>query len=163
MPRSVATDFGAGQAVHIKNSCPCRIIAFRPQADIHKCNTRILPSFSTIQRMPPFGVRHPPLFRCSLTRAVLGLVSKNRGQRGHRLLPPGSASMALNIIRDRYPDFGPTFACEKLREVHGLTIGRETIRRLMTEAGLWIPRKDLANAIAQAQPALNVLPRPTRH
>lgn len=80
---------------------------------------------------------------------VLGLVSKNRGQRGHRQLPPGSASMALNIIRDRYPDFGPTFACEKLREVHGLTIGRETIRRLMTEAGLWIPRKLRSPSIYQ--------------
>ncbi|SOZ93909.1 hypothetical protein CBM2621_B140016 [Cupriavidus taiwanensis] len=38
-------------------------------------------------------------------------------------------------------DFGPTLAAEKLREAHGLTLAKETIRRLMTVAGLWVPRK----------------------
>jgi hypothetical protein len=34
----------------------------------------------------------------------------------------------LELIRTRYADFGPTLAAEKLREVHGITIGRETLR-----------------------------------
>lgn len=56
-----------------------------------------------------------------------GLVSRKRGQVHHRL-STDMTSMALSIIRDRYSDFGPTLACEKLREVHGLFIGRETVR-----------------------------------
>lgn len=58
-----------------------------------------------------------------------------------RQLMQGLAERALHIIRDRYADFGPTLACEKLAEVHGLYLAKETVRKLMTQAGLWIPRK----------------------
>ncbi|STF82543.1 Putative transposase [Escherichia coli] len=51
---------------------------------------------------------------------------------------------ALSIIREHYRDFGPTLAREKLEEVHGLVLGKETIRRLMINAGLWIPRRQRA-------------------
>ncbi|VWC64547.1 MULTISPECIES: ISNCY family transposase [Burkholderia] len=70
-----------------------------------------------------------------------GLVSGHRAKPGNRRLDPGSADRALSIIRDRYADFGPTLACEKLWECHGIRLAKETVRRLMTEAGLWIPRR----------------------
>ncbi len=70
---------------------------------------------------------------------VAGLKSRKCGQRHHQL-SPGLANQALAIIRDRYADFGPTLACEKLLERHGIVLGKETVRRLMSEAGLWIPR-----------------------
>jgi hypothetical protein len=44
------------------------------------------------------------------------------------------------LVRERYADFGPTFAHEKLVEVHGLAVGRETVRRWLMEAGLWLAR-----------------------
>jgi transposase len=84
-----------------------------------------------------------------------GLVSHQRGPPGHRQLPSGVAAMALTIIRERYPDFGPTLACEKLREVHGLVLAKETVRKLMSEAGLWIPCKQRPPSIYQ--------PRNRRH
>ena len=77
-----------------------------------------------------------------------GLVSKKRGLRHHQL-PASAVDLALSIIRDRYPDFGPTLACEKLRERHGILLAKETIRKLMTEAGLWIPRKQRPPSIYQ--------------
>ncbi|WP_163960411.1 ISNCY family transposase [Noviherbaspirillum galbum] len=80
---------------------------------------------------------------------VVGLVNRQRGQRGHRQLASGLAQMALNIIRERYADFGPTLACEKLREVHGIVLGKETVRRLMSDAGLWIPRALRSGSIYQ--------------
>jgi hypothetical protein len=40
----------------------------------------------------------------------------------------------LSLVRERYADFGPTLAAEKLAEVHGCTISRETLRGWMTEA-----------------------------
>ena len=47
----------------------------------------------------------------------------------------------LTIIRQWYWDFGPTLAAEKLCEDHGITVGRETLRQWMIEAGLWRDRK----------------------
>ena len=78
-----------------------------------------------------------------------GLVSRQRGQPWHRQLDDGMADIALAIIRDRYADFGPTLACEKLREAHGIPLAKETVRKLMTQAGLWIPRKQRPPAIYQ--------------
>ncbi|TIR63589.1 MAG: ISNCY family transposase, partial [Mesorhizobium sp.] len=38
-------------------------------------------------------------------------------------------------------DFGPTLAAEKLAEDHGVTVSRETLRKWMAEAGIWLQRK----------------------
>lgn len=70
----------------------------------------------------------------------LSLVNRRRGKPGNRQLMPGLAERALRIIRERYADFGPTLACEKLAEIHDLYLAKETVRKLMTRDGLWIPR-----------------------
>lgn len=71
----------------------------------------------------------------------VGLVSQRRGRPSNHQLPEDLAHRALSVIRERYADFGPTLACEKLWECHGLQLSKETVRRLMTEAGLWMPRR----------------------
>ena len=48
---------------------------------------------------------------------------------------------ALAVVRERYADFGPTLAAEKLAELHDIRLSRETLRQWMAEAGLWVPRK----------------------
>lgn len=63
--------------------------------------------------------------------------------------------MTLELIRSRYSDFGPTLACEKLREIHGLYLSKETERGIMADAGLWIPRKLRSASVYQ--------PRNRRH
>ena len=42
----------------------------------------------------------------------------------------------LAIVRERYSDFGPTLAAEKLSELHGVDLGVETLRQWMIDAGL---------------------------
>ncbi|MGF6811294.1 hypothetical protein OKW30_006486 [Paraburkholderia sp. Clong3] len=69
---------------------------------------------------------------------VAGLVSGKRGRAGNHQLSDGVARRALAIIRERYADFGPTLACEKLRECHSISLSVETVRALMMAAGLWI-------------------------
>jgi hypothetical protein len=71
----------------------------------------------------------------------LGLISKQRGRRGNRRTAESKREAALAIIRARYSDFGPTLAAEKLRELHGLRFGRETVRKWMLEDGLWFDRR----------------------
>ncbi len=72
---------------------------------------------------------------------AVGLTSRKRGRPGNRRLDEELARRALTIIRERYADFGPTLACEKLSECHGIQLAKETVRRLMTDAGLWVPRR----------------------
>ncbi len=76
-----------------------------------------------------------------IDNGVAGLVSRQRGKASNRQLAPGLAQEALGIIQTRYPDFGPTLACEKLRELHGLTLSVETVRKLMVTNGLWKTRE----------------------
>ena len=42
------------------------------------------------------------------------------------------------LLVDRYPDFGPTLAREKLQEVHRIEVSIETVRQFQVELGLWI-------------------------
>lgn len=70
-----------------------------------------------------------------------GLISKKRGRPSHHQLDPHTKQRALELLQTRYADFGPTFAHEKLTEVHHLVLGRETVRRLMIQAGVWHPRR----------------------
>ncbi|WP_225034032.1 ISNCY family transposase, partial [Paraburkholderia sp. XV] len=74
-------------------------------------------------------------------RGPSGVASGRRGRPGNRKLDAGLAVRALTIVRERYADFGPTLAREKLEECHGIRLAKETVRRLMTEGGLWVPRK----------------------
>jgi transposase len=77
------------------------------------------------------------------------IASRARGRPGNRKLDDGVACRALTLIREYYSDFGPTLACEKLRERHGLSLSKETVRHLMTEAGFWVPRKQRPPKIHQ--------------
>jgi Winged helix-turn helix len=69
------------------------------------------------------------------------LVSKRRGRPSNNRLPEAHRDLALSLVRQRYADFGPTLAAEKLAQLHGCTISRETLRGWMIAAGLWIERR----------------------
>ncbi|MGC5803441.1 ISNCY family transposase [Ralstonia pseudosolanacearum] len=81
------------------------------------------------------------LLRCYQAQGAVGLQNKHQGQPGNNQLPPGLESRIRGLIRDSYADFGPTLACEKLRERHGIDLAKETVRRIMIDAGFWVPRK----------------------
>ncbi|WP_031358189.1 ISNCY family transposase [Caballeronia sordidicola] len=83
------------------------------------------------------------------TSGPAGLVSGRRGQPSNRELPIDLRARAMALVRERYADFGPTLACEKLRECHGVELAKETVRRWMRDAGLWIPRKQRPPKIHQ--------------
>jgi len=70
-----------------------------------------------------------------------GLVSKKRGKPSNRAYSPELKERVLSIVRGSYADFGPTLIAEKLRERHDLTLSDETVRRWLTEAGLYQSRR----------------------
>jgi hypothetical protein len=47
----------------------------------------------------------------------------------------------LTLLKSSYADFKPTFATEKLSELHGISRSPETIRQLMLSEGLWELRR----------------------
>ena len=65
-----------------------------------------------------------------------GIASKRRGRPSNRLSDQSVRARAIAIVRERYVDFGPTLACEKLREAHGLSLSVETMRKWMTAEGM---------------------------
>jgi transposase len=69
------------------------------------------------------------------------LIHKGRGQASNHRLSPDLRSHALELIRSRYADFGPTLAVEILFDKHALKVGRETLRTWMVADGLWLSRK----------------------
>jgi len=95
------------------------------------------------------------LVRRVQAEGAAGLASRRYGRPSNNRTPPNLVKQALDIIRARYADFGPTLACEKLLECHGLDLSKETVRKLISDAGLWLPRKLRSPTIYQ--------PRNRRH
>ncbi len=66
---------------------------------------------------------------------------KARGRRSNNWIDPAVREFAVTLVREKYSDFGPTFAAEKLAEDHDLKVSRETLRKWMKDAGIWLSRK----------------------
>jgi transposase len=81
------------------------------------------------------------LWRAYRQQGAKGLVSVRRGQASNNRLDARIVQQALDLIEEKYRDFGPTLAHEKLTEVHHLGISRESVRRIMIEAGIWKPKR----------------------
>lgn len=79
----------------------------------------------------------------------LGLRSRLVGRASNHQLPAGVKERAYQLIAMHYPDFGPTLACEKLAEQHGINLAKETIRQMMIASGLWLPRRQRAPKVQQ--------------
>ena len=82
-------------------------------------------------------------------RGPAALVSNRRGKRSNRSYPTSLRAEVISFIRERYSDFGPTLAAEKLSELHGIRLGRETIRQWMMVAGFWKDRKQRMKPVHQ--------------
>jgi len=79
----------------------------------------------------------------------VGLISRLRNRPSNRRLQEPLENQIARILRDQYPDFGPTLAMEKLAERHQIVVAKETVRRIQVAAGLWIPRKLRAPKVQQ--------------
>jgi len=89
------------------------------------------------------------LLKAYRSEGATGLISKRRGRPSNRRKPEELRDKALAIIREQYWDFGPTLAAEKLREAHGIALGRETLRLWMIAAGIWADRKQRRKHVHQ--------------
>ena len=65
-----------------------------------------------------------------------GLAHRGRGKPSNRRIPEPVKAKALRLYAQRYGDFGPTLAAEKLAERHGITLSAETLRGWLRDTGI---------------------------
>ena len=66
-----------------------------------------------------------------------GFTHKLRGVCGNHQLDKSLKDKVAKLVKAKYPDFGPTFASEKLQELDGISINSETLRLLMIQQDIW--------------------------
>jgi hypothetical protein len=72
-----------------------------------------------------------------------GLVHQGRGRPSNRAKPAEFKALVLGRYQERYADFGPTLAAEKLA-LDGYEVDHETLRGWLIKAGLWQKRRQRA-------------------
>lgn len=86
--------------------------------------------------------RHIRRLKKSVTKEGLrGLIHAGRGKPSQRKLPKKETEKIKKLLHRHYSDFGPTFAAEKLDEVHKIKRDPKTIRAIMIEEQLWKPKR----------------------
>jgi transposase/transposase-like protein len=73
------------------------------------------------------------------------LAHKARGRASNHRIPEKERKKIEGLLIDKYHDFTPTFAAEKLDEIHGLKYDRKTIGKLMIEIGLKEPARSVGS------------------
>jgi len=89
------------------------------------------------------------LVRAFRMHGAAGLISKKRGKPSNRKYSIGFRDYVLELVRQHYSDFGPTFALEKLQAEHDVCVSKETLRKWMAEAGIWQSRKERRKRVYQ--------------
>src|ERR1700675_2536604 len=77
------------------------------------------------------------------------LAHANRGRPSHRRLPQAVRERIVQLSRGTYAGFNDHHLCEKLVECEGISLSRETLRRLLRQQGRGSPRKRRAPAHRQ--------------
>ncbi|MFC1522046.1 ISNCY family transposase [Elusimicrobiota bacterium] len=70
-----------------------------------------------------------------------GIVHGLRGRPSNNQIEPGLIDSAIGFVKAHYDDFGPTFANEKLRKNHSLTLSISCLRQAMIDEGIWKAKK----------------------
>jgi transposase len=69
-----------------------------------------------------------------------GLLHRLRGRSSNRGLGQAFTDRVVKLHQEKYADFGPTLACEKLAE-QGLALSPNTLTAMLKERGLWQRRR----------------------
>lgn len=69
------------------------------------------------------------------------VIHKLKGRKSNHQLDAALKEKTLKIVKEKYTDFKPTFALEKLGENDHIVVHPQTLRRWMGENGLWKIRR----------------------
>ena len=66
-----------------------------------------------------------------------GIQHRSRGRESSRRLPKKMKDRVVALYVQKYQGFGPTLTSEKLHELDGIELSKETVRKWLIEAGHW--------------------------
>ena len=81
------------------------------------------------------------IWSCYQREGPKGLISKRKGKPSNHQIACSLKEKAMKLVKEKYADYGPTLAAEKLQEKHCLNLSKETLRQLMIQEGLWKAKK----------------------
>ena len=87
-------------------------------------------------------------YRCEGEASV---VSRRRGRPSNKRLDGATVAAIEAALETRYADFGATLASEKLGEIEGVAVSKETVRQIQIRLGLWRPKRRRARKIFQVR------------
>jgi len=67
----------------------------------------------------------------------IGIAHKLRGRCSSKRFPERLRRKAVKLYQQRYTGFGPTLAAEKIKEINGIKVSDETLRKWLIESGDW--------------------------
>lgn len=73
-----------------------------------------------------------------------GLLHRGLGRPSNKTIDEDTRQKCIQLYKEKYYDFGPTLASEKLEECDGIKIKHETLRRILIKEGLWIKKRNKA-------------------
>ena len=78
------------------------------------------------------------------TDGAKGLTHRLRGAVGNNTLPEKLITKVVKLVKEKYHDFGPTLAHEKLTELHKISLSDESVRKIMIKNNLWTSKAERA-------------------
>lgn len=95
-------------------------------------------TIDTAARQLRLSHRHTKRLKAKARKSGLpALLHGNRGKPSPNRLSDQERKKIVAIVREKYFDFSPTFAAEKLSEKHGITHDPKTIQGVLVEANVW--------------------------
>ena len=81
------------------------------------------------------------LLKAYRSKGEASLICPKRGKKSNNRISSSVRQEIAVIIAEKYHDFGPTFAHEKLIEIHNFKVSVSTVRNIMVESSIWKSRK----------------------
>lgn len=75
-------------------------------------------------------------------KGAAGLVHKNKGKPSARQWNAQDKAFSIDLLKSAWHGFGPTYAAEKLLELHKIKVSPETLRQAIIKAGMWTVKKN---------------------
>jgi len=75
------------------------------------------------------------------TEGDKGIQHRSRGRRSNRKTPKTLVERVMQLYQEKYQGFGPTLTTEKLSELDGIEVSRESVRTWLMVSGQWQKRR----------------------
>ena len=76
-----------------------------------------------------------------VSNGASGLTHQSRNRISAKRWDNKEKDRAIELLQSKWQGFGPTFATEKLKEIESISVSRETLRKVMIQAGIWEANK----------------------